>query len=72
MNIYEEKIEANQKQIEKLNAENDLLLRQDNIKAKANSGGILSTEEISLFPPEDRQQLLIQSLKNKNRKYGIK
>jgi uncharacterized coiled-coil DUF342 family protein len=66
-----QKIEANQKKIKKLESEIEILKRQAEIRAKFKSGGILTTEELKLLAPGDRQKALMQSISNKARKYGL-
>jgi hypothetical protein len=47
-------------------------MRRDQIETKVKNGAILTSEEINLLPPADRQKFLMKSMRNKNKKYGIK
>jgi uncharacterized coiled-coil DUF342 family protein len=72
MNKHQLEIEEYKKQVKTLNDKIALCRRRDKIEIKVKNGAILTSEEINLLPPADRQKFLMKSMRNKNKKYGIK
>lgn len=73
--LIQKRIEKETTEIDKtmkaLDPKKEKLEAQRKALAKVNAGGVLNEKELSLFPLHERQKLLVLSMRNKRRKFGL-